>query len=226
MNKLTFAQWYGSVGPLRVSLLIVAIFGKVLLYIFNPPYYMSRGTLIRPFPFLFAMDMGGVVVGSVIIVECIRMITYPSTSSWSLKRHFVIVFALIVALAIFKVFIISPKKSKHYHNYGWSLSEKKDYMQAILSLDIAVKYNSKNIKAYLERAYNYRRMGNFDAALRDCNKVIDVSPNYADAYACRGYTYYCLGDSEKALNDLNKAISIDPQIAKQLDKWIEAIKNQ
>ena len=225
MNKLTFAQWYRSTGLLRVSLLIVAIFGKVLLYIFNPPYHTSRGPLIRPFSFLVALDVAWVVVGSIILVECTRIIAYRSTSSWSLKKHFFIVFTLIIALATFNVFIISPKKSKHYYSYGWSLTKEKDYKQAILSLDIAVQYNSKNITAYLERGYVHRELGNFVSALNDYNKAIEMNIDNADSYEGKGYVYYYSGDCDNALKEWKTAIALDPQRAGRLDKWINAAKN-
>jgi tetratricopeptide (TPR) repeat protein len=196
MNKLTFAQWYRTTGSFRVNLLIMAIFGKVLLYIFNLPYYTSSEILIRPFSFLFAMDMTGVIFGSVIIVECIRIVAYRSTSSWSLKRHFVIVFALITALAMFNVLMISPKKSKHYYSYGWSLIKEKNYKLAVSSLNIALKYNPKNIKAYLERGYAYRELGDIECALNDYNKVIEMNSKNADGYEGKGYVYYYLGDGE------------------------------
>jgi len=226
MNKLTFAQWYRNTGSLRVSLLIVAIFGKVLLYIFNPPYHTSRRPLIQAFSVLVALDVAWVVVGSIILVECTRIIAYRLTSSWSLKKHFFIVLTLIIALATFNVFIISPKKSKHYYSYGLSLTKEKDYKQAILSLDIAVQYNPKNITAYLERGYVHRELGNFVLALNDYNKVIAMNSKNADGYEGKGYVYYYLGDCDNALKEWKTAIAFDPQRSSRLDKWINAVKKE
>jgi len=226
MNNLSFADWYRSTGSLRVGLLVLAIFGKVLLFIFNPPYYTSGGPLILPFAILVILDIAWAVVGSIIIVECVRIIAYRSTSSWTLKRHLLILFVFIVALAIYYVLIIVPKKSRTYNHYGWSLSEKKDYKQSITNLNIAIKYNQKNIKAYLERGYAHRELGNFAAALSDYNEVIAMDSKNASGYEGKGYVYYYLGEHEKALKEWKAALALDPQSISRLEKWIKAVEKK
>lgn len=225
-EKLSFIRWYRTAGYLRVSLLIIAILGKALLYVFNPPPYASKAPLICPFLVLFALDIVWVVVGSIILVECVRIIAYRSTSSWSFKRHFSLVLIFIIAHAIFLVLIISPAKSKDYYNYGWSLTEEKDFKQAILSFDIAVKYNPENLEAYLERGYAHRKLGDLASALNDYNKVIETDSKNPAAYEGKGYVYYYLDDCENALKQWNTAIALDPQRAHRLDKWINAAKKE
>jgi tetratricopeptide (TPR) repeat protein len=113
----------------------------------------------------------------------------------------------------------------HYYKYGWSLAEKKEYQQAIRSLDISIHYNPRSITAYLERAYVYRQLGNYSLALADGNKAIDIASNYARAYASRGQTYYHLGEYARALSDFEKAISLDHRQSETLGKWIEGGEN-
>jgi tetratricopeptide (TPR) repeat protein len=220
MNKFSFVQWYQSTGSLRVSLLVIAILGKVLLYILNPPNYISGAVLIRPFPLLLGLDIVNLVFGSIILVECIRIIADRSTSAWSLKRHFSLVLTFIIGHAIFYVIIISPAKSNYYYKYGWSLSEEKDYKQAIFSFDIAVKYNPENLEAYLERGYAHRKLGDLASALNDYNKVIEIDSKNPDGYEGKGYVYYYLDDCENALKQWNTAIALDPQRSNRLDGWI------
>jgi tetratricopeptide (TPR) repeat protein len=224
MNKAGFKSWIKSIGTLRASLLTVALIGKVLLYIFNSPSFISRKPLILPFSFLVALDFASTVVSSVIVVECLRIAAYRSTSSWGLKGHFAAVFTFIALFVVSKIFIVS-QPSNHYYNYGWSLAEKGDYPEAMLSLDIAIKYYPKHTKAYLERAYLHRRLGEFAAALNDCNKASDLAPKNADTYACRGYTYYYLCDRDRALDEWNKAISLDANWSGRLDKWMKAVRD-
>jgi len=221
MNKLTTAQWYRSLGPVRASLLFSAIAVKVLFYIFNPPYYISKKALILPFHFLIALDIAWAVVTGIIIIECLRVIAHRSTSSWSLKRHFIVVFVLIILLAL----IIPIKNSKYYYSYGWDLTEEKDYEQAKLSLDLAIKYNPKKINAYLERAYVHRELGDFASAQKDYDKVVGMDPKNANGYEGKGYVYYYMGDYNNALKEWETAIALDPQRANRLDKWIKATKN-
>lgn len=222
MNKLSFSQWYKTTGSLRVSLLVIAILAKVLLFILNPPYYILKKALILPFPYLIALDCVSVVITSIIIIECIRIIAYRSTSSWSLKRHFIFVFAFIIFLAL----IIPTKNSKHYYSYGWYLTKEKNYKQAKLSLDLAIQYNPKKITAYSERGFVNRELGDLEAALNDYKKVIEINSKNADGYEGKGYVYYYMGDCDNALKEWKAAIALDPQRSSRLDKWINAVKKE
>jgi tetratricopeptide (TPR) repeat protein len=226
MKNGGFKRWIEAIGSLRATLLFVAVISKVLLYISNPPPFspfISTKPLILSFPFLVALDLIGAVVTAIIAVECVR-IGFRSTSAWSSKTHFIVVFGLIVVLAGSRVPAAS-QTSKTYYSHGWSLAEKGDYQQALLSLEIAVRYDRNHMNAYLERAYVHRMVGDFAAALSDCNKAIDLAPKNADAYACRGYAYYGLCDGDRAINEWRKAISLDANLSGRLDKWMKAVKD-
>jgi tetratricopeptide (TPR) repeat protein len=223
MNNLSFRSWIEAIGSLRATLLVVAVVSKVLLYILNPPSFVSNKPLVLSFPFLVALDFVGAVVTAIIAMECVR-IGFRSTSAWSSKTHFIVLFGLIVLLTGSKV-LAASQTSRQYYSHGWSLAEKGDYQQALLSLGIAVRYDRNNIKAYLERAYIQRRVGDFTAALNDCNRAADLAPKNADAYACRGYTYYGLCDGDRAVNEWKRAISLDANLSGSLDKWIKAVKD-
>ena len=224
MNNITVINWFRATGQLRVILLVIALVGKVVLYIFNPPYFISKQPPIIPFPFLVVLDVAWVIFTSIIIVECIRVIAFRATSSWAPKKHFAVMGALIALVVVYKGLFVAPKTSVHYYKYGWSLAEKKEYQQAIRSLDISIHYNPRSITAYLERAYVYRQLGNYSLALADGNKAIDIASNYARAYASRGQTYYHLGEYARALSDFEKAISLDHRQSETLGKWIEGAK--
>jgi tetratricopeptide (TPR) repeat protein len=222
MNRLSFTNWYKTTGSLRISLLAMAVFVKVILYIFNPPYYISKEILLYPFTILVALDIAGLLAGSIIIVELIRIIAYRSTLSWSLKKHFFVLFTFIMVISVINVLFVFPKKSIHYYNFGWTLTEEKNYEQAKLYLDIAVQYNPKNIKAYIERGTVHRELGDFISALNDYNKVIEVDSKNTTAYEGKGYVYYYLEDFDNALREWETAIAFDPQRLSRLEKWIEA----
>ena len=220
MHSDSFTLWLRTTGKLRVRLLVIALAGKLVIYAVSPPYFVANKMLLISFPFLATLDFIWAIFTSIVIVECVRILLRRATTSFSLKKHFVVVCALFSLLVVFKVLIISSKTSAQYYNYGWSLADKSEYEQAIRSLDIAIQYDSTNFKAYLERAYISRRTGNFVAALKDCNMAIDMTPNSAHAYVCRGNTYYYLGDYKNALVDWNKAISLEPNMSDKLNGWI------
>ena len=62
--------------------------------------------------------------------------------------------------------------------------------------------------AYNNRGFVYGNKGEYDKAITDYTKVIDIKPDYAIAYNNRGIAYYHKGDYDKAMADFNKAINL------------------
>lgn len=58
-----------------------------------------------------------------------------------------------------------------------------------------------------------RNQGNWNQAIDDYNKAIEVEPNYALIYNNRGLAHYNKGDYDKAIADFNQALQIDPNYA-------------
>ncbi len=55
--------------------------------------------------------------------------------------------------------------------------------------------------------------GDFDEAISDYNKAIEIGVNDAKAYYRRGLAYSKKGDIDRAITDYIKAIDIDPKLA-------------
>ena len=55
--------------------------------------------------------------------------------------------------------------------------------------------------------------GNYEQAINDFNKTIELNPKYAEAYTSRGIYYYASGIPRLAINDFNKTIELNPQNA-------------
>ncbi len=75
-------------------------------------------------------------------------------------------------------------------------------------------------RAFGDRAFDYYNSGvnredrsDWNGALADYNKAIELNPNYAFAYNNRGVVKRTNGDLDGALADENKAIGLDPNIA-------------
>ncbi len=83
-----------------------------------------------------------------------------------------------------------------------------------------VKYYSKKIKSepnnyinYFERGTASLKLYDYESALIDLNKSIELNDKYSEAYANRGAVYHALGQIQNALNDYNMAVELNPDSA-------------
>ena len=70
------------------------------------------------------------------------------------------------------------------------------------------------IFAYINRGSAYAKKGDFEAAIADHTKAIELDPNLHIAYSNRGVAYAEKGDLDNAIADYSKAIALDPNDAK------------
>ena len=76
----------------------------------------------------------------------------------------------------------------------------------------------RRLKGELARTYIYRgaarywQKGDFDGAITDYTRAIELDPEYAEAYNYRGFAHLNNGDIDKAIADYTKAIDIDQEL--------------
>jgi tetratricopeptide (TPR) repeat protein len=68
----------------------------------------------------------------------------------------------------------------------------------------------QDAKGFFQRGEDNYYKGNFDAAIADFQKAVELDPNYADAYCEMGVSYMEKSDWDSAIVQLGKAIEIDP----------------
>jgi tetratricopeptide (TPR) repeat protein len=54
-------------------------------------------------------------------------------------------------------------------------------------------------------------LGQYNLAMADYNKAIELNPNHADAYIHRGWLNLCVEKYFDAINDFNEVIRLNPQ---------------
>jgi tetratricopeptide (TPR) repeat protein len=79
---------------------------------------------------------------------------------------------------------------------------------------------------YARRAQTELVRDNYDGAIADCDKAIQLDPNNANAYKIRGEAKERKGDYDGAIADCDKAIQLDPQSASAYDAraWVKVAK--
>ena len=83
-------------------------------------------------------------------------------------------------------------------------------MDRIVVLQGMLKADPTNCFVRYGLAQEFVKLGEFERAINDFNRVISLDRGFADAYNGRGYALYCLGDDPKAIADFEVAIEIDP----------------
>src|SRR4030042_5342299 len=71
----------------------------------------------------------------------------------------------------------------------------------------------RDAKAYNNRGLAYSHKGQYDQAISDFNKALEINPRYAEAYNNRGLAYDERGQLDQAISDFNKALEINPRYA-------------
>ena len=80
-----------------------------------------------------------------------------------------------------------------------------------LSLVACIAFvTGQDAEAYVLRGDWYSESENYEKAISEYNRAIEIDPQYADAYIGRGGVYQVKGELDKALADYDKAISINP----------------
>jgi tetratricopeptide (TPR) repeat protein len=69
-----------------------------------------------------------------------------------------------------------------------------------------------NAGAYNNRGVAYVLIGQYDQAISDYTKAIEINPEFARAYNNRGVAYYFKGKYKKAWVDVSKAQSLGGQV--------------
>ena len=82
----------------------------------------------------------------------------------------------------------------------------------ILELELA-QFNLEDASKYFNSGNKRLDKGDYQGAIYDFNKAIEVNPNFAGAYINRGFAFYNLNDYQAEIADYTKAIEINPKFA-------------
>lgn len=113
--------------------------------------------------------------------------------------------------------IVKPEESPEVVNNAASLTEEGDsqyrianYNQALDSYNLAIKYDSNYIPAYLGKARTFAKTKEYELAYEEITRAIGIDPKNPDIYITRGDISDEKGNIGIALDDYDKAVSMDP----------------
>ena len=88
----------------------------------------------------------------------------------------------------------------------------RDAATSIKACTELIRQQPANIVAYNHRGNGHRAAGNYDAAVADFTKAIQIDSAFAPAYNGRCAAFTLKGDYDAAIADCSKAVELNPEV--------------
>jgi len=108
-----------------------------------------------------------------------------------------------------------------YYKTGWIYIQQQKYEQAIVVLEKAADYDTKDADSREQLGYAYFMLNKYDEAILQFNKSIELDPQSGISYFYKGLSYASLNQKENAMEAYAQLKSIDKGNAEQLLKVIK-----
>jgi tetratricopeptide (TPR) repeat protein len=179
--------------------------------------YSLKFTRLVVFGFLFyfiniLLTLQFVQVGSAVIAERYTYLSYIGLLlglAWLLNQIYTkyplpkYVYSMVLILFFGILAFLSVQRVAVWKNSG------------TLWTDVISKY-PQSYTAYNNRAYYNVQQKNYDKALPDFNRAIELSPNYKEALNNRGSLYRLIDKPREAVADYTRVLALDPVYVKSL----------
>lgn len=109
---------------------------------------------------------------------------------------------------------LKPDYGSAYIYRGLALVKKRDYRRAIADFTEAIARDpSAAFLALTDRANTYESISEYDEAIEDYGRAIQLNPSYTAAYFNRAEVRYVRGEYDDAIEDYSHAIALKPDYA-------------
>ena len=86
------------------------------------------------------------------------------------------------------------------------LSDRREYKEAIVLYDDAIRLKSDSVEAYYHRGKAKYELKRYKTAIYDYDKALRLKPDYVSAYFDRGLAKYALGQYQAAITDYDMVL--------------------
>jgi len=108
---------------------------------------------------------------------------------------------------------LSPEKAEEARQEGNELFKGGKYPEAIAKYSDAMKRNPKNHVPYSNRAACYQKLGEWQLALKDADKCVEMDPTFIKGWSRKATIHQFQKEYHKALDAYNQILKIDPENA-------------
>lgn len=104
---------------------------------------------------------------------------------------------------------ISPEKAEEARNEGNNLFKSGDFPESVKAYSEAIKRAPHDPRGYGNRAAAYLKLMNYPGVVDDCNKAIELDPNFFKAYTRKATALNIMKQFRLAMDTLEKAKEVD-----------------
>jgi tetratricopeptide (TPR) repeat protein len=116
------------------------------------------------------------------------------------NQYFKLVFVFLILLGSYSC-TNTKDEIRRELNLGIKASYASENIKAIEHFENVIAMDSNNAEAYLNLGRVYMGFGDYDIALKNLDKAIDINPKYGEAYRSRAQLHSYKGDKDAACKD-------------------------
>ncbi|MFC1744219.1 tetratricopeptide repeat protein [Candidatus Riflebacteria bacterium] len=109
-----------------------------------------------------------------------------------------------------RLLIEYPENGNLHHYLGLIKFKQQKYLYAMIYFSESIKLNPEDILSLYNRSVVYFTLKQWEAAIKDCDTIISIKPDYIPAINTRGLCYKHMGKTEKALSEYTLVLKKQP----------------
>eukprot|EP01088_Endostelium_zonatum_P019005 TRINITY_DN635_c0_g1_i1.p1 TRINITY_DN635_c0_g1~~TRINITY_DN635_c0_g1_i1.p1 ORF type:complete len:584 (+),score=193.96 TRINITY_DN635_c0_g1_i1:81-1832(+) len=124
---------------------------------------------------------------------------------------------------------LDPAKAEEAKEKGNEAFKNGQNVEAIGFYTEAIKRDPSKQVYYSNRAAAYTRVGEYKMAENDCDKCLELDPNFVKAYSRKGTVQFLMKQYHKALETYDKGLKLDAEnaeLTEGVNRTLEAIDRQ